>query len=724
MKKSLLHAVSIIAFCLLLMNTHKSTAQQLNVPELEFTFACINENFNSFNATITFEQQIFNNDNAFYVELSDAEGNFDTPVTLQTITDKNFSFSFETNFSFPVDVAGEGYRIRVRATSPAMTGPATNPFNAYFVPDTILVLNDFTDIAICGGEMATLTLDQDIADVYTWYRNGVPYLQAGASIEVDQAGDYYAEPYYGNCTGSVFSNIVVVSFGEEFNAAIEGDDLIEACVGTQQTLSAQIDDVTYEYQWYFNGEQIQNLPAYQPQLTVEVTNETYGDYQLTMINSGGCQASSQVVTIQSNGSSATISAESPLVNLVVGGQSVQLEISTTSVDPRITWYKDGVLLNNGTTLSLTVSQPGEYFARVTSPESCAGVLESPVFDVLEPVALSANIVHASAYEACINTSTTLVMENLVAIAEGGLELEIPENLYGSFNLNWTKDGTDINYFQPTLPLNTFTDNGNYQLEIGYNELTFSTNMLEVQLGIPDNDITASTDFICANGGEATLSVTQYEGAVYNWYLNEELIQTSSDAVFTATNAGTYSVETQFKGCGVFSDDFDLNAFGEDVVQIFPSQTVFIQTGGSQEVSATGADSYQWEDANGLVISSSDSFLATEEGVYYLVAQKDGCEIRKEITVGISDVTVVPNIITPNQDNINDKWVLPVQFVNDPDVEIMICDTYGKPVLKTKSYNNNWPETNETSNFEASIYYYNIQKNGESIKKGSITVVNR
>ena len=161
-----------------------------------------------------------------------------------------------------------------------------------------------------------------------------------------------------------------------------------------------------------------------------------------------------------------------------------------------------------------------------------------------------------------------------------------------------------------------------------------------------------------------------------------------------------------------------------MVKIFPSQKVFIQTGGSENVYATGADSYEWMDEKGMVVSTSDSFIATEEGTYYLIASKNGCEIKKEVVVAISDVTEVPNIITPNQDNINDKWVLPAQFVNDPDVEVMICDTYGKPVLKTKSYQNNWPMGTEATNYEASIYYYSIQKNGESLKKGSITVVNR
>jgi gliding motility-associated-like protein len=724
MKRGLLGAVCLAIYCLIFLNTSSVAAQRLNAPDLEFTYACVKDNFNGFNAIISFEERIFNPNNVFIVELSDANGSFENATSLKTISDQNYSFAFETNFSLPMDISGESYKIRVRATSPAMTGPASLAFNAYYVPNTNLVLNDYTDIAICGGSKATLTLNEDVAAVYLWYKNGSLYKEGGASIEVDEAGDYYAEPYFGDCTGSIYSNIINVSFGEAFNAAIEGNQAIEACAGTTHTFKAQTYDESLQYYWYFNNTRIPNLPTYMPELPIQVAEESYGNYKLKLINEGGCESSSQIVSLQPKESSATISAASPIENLLIEGQPITLKIATSSINPRITWYKNGQLLANGGTLELNVSQPGAYFARVTAAGTCTGVLESPVFNVVKPAALSAVIRYMNDYEACLNTSTTLQLNSLMAVSENGLEVRVPENLYGSFNFTWKKDGTPLNNSQAVLPITSFNDNGSYRLEVGYNNLKFATNALSVQLGIPDNDILADTDFICSNNGQATLSVTSYEGAVYNWYFNDKLLESSNNAVLNVTNAGTYSVETILKGCAVFSEDFKLNSFGENVVQIFPSQQVYIQTGGSENVYATGADSYQWVNAKGMVISSSDSFIATQEGEFFLVAQKDGCEIRKKIVVGISDVTEVPNIITPNQDNINDKWVLPAQFVNDPDVEVMICDTYGKPVLKTKSYQNNWPMNTEASNYEASIYYYSIQKNGESLRKGSITVVNR
>ncbi|WP_340198471.1 gliding motility-associated C-terminal domain-containing protein [Ascidiimonas sp. W6] len=724
MKQSLLRTVCYLIYCLTLCNISFVAAQRLNAPDLSFTYACVKDNFNSFNTIVSFEERIFNSDNSFILELSDANGDFNNPSVLKTINDQNYSFAFETTFALPLDISGEGYMLRVRATSPEMVGPASQAFHAFYVPEATLVLNNYTDVAICGGNTATISLNQEVAASYIWYRNGNFYKEGGSSINVSSSGDYYAEPYYGDCTGSIYSNIINVSFGDELSAAIVGSDVVESCEGTTHIFKASITDSSLEYQWFLDGNRIENLPNYAPELAVDVNQGSYGDYTLKLINVGGCEAISQEVRLQPKTTSETISAVSPLENILLDGQSTVLKIATSSTNPRITWYKDEQLLNNGGTFELNVSQPGAYFARVTAAGSCTGIIESPVFTVMQPVSFTAAIAHANNYETCFNTKTSLELQSIIAIAENGLEVRVSENLYTEFNLNWKKNGTAINHSQSILSLNSYNENGDYKLEASYGDIQFTTNTLSVQLGIPENDIISDTDFICSNNGAANFSITNYNGAVYNWYLGEKLIRTSNESTFTATEAGSYSVETIYKGCAVFSDYFELKPFGEDVVEIFPSQQVYIQTGGSENVFAKGADSYQWIDSKGMVVSTSNSFIAMEEGTFYLVAQKDGCEIRKEVTVAISDVTEVPNIITPNQDNINDKWVLPAKFVNDPDIEVMICDTYGKPVLKTKAYQNNWPMNTASVKYEASIYYYNIHKNGESLKKGSITVVNR
>ncbi|XLS30924.1 gliding motility-associated C-terminal domain-containing protein [Flavobacteriaceae bacterium M23B6Z8] len=724
MKQSLLRSVCYLTYCFTILNFSFATAQKLNTPDLSFTYACVTDNFNTFNSIISFEERIFNPDNVFLLELSDSNGNFENAVLLKSINDQNYSFAFETSFSLPLDVSGEGYKIRVRATSPSTTGPSSSPFHAYYIPDATLVLNNYTDIAICGGSTATLTLNQDVADVYLWYKDGSFYKEGGASIVVEASGDYYAEPYYGDCTGSIYSNIVSVGFGDQLSAEILGDATVEVCAGTTHTLKSSVNDSSLEYQWFLNGNRLSSLPTFAPELTLEINEASYGDYSLKLINSGGCEATSEVVSVQPKTTSETITAASALENIILPGQPATLKIATSSTNPRITWYKNNQILNNGGTFELTVSEPGFYFARVTAAGSCTGVIESPEFTVMEPESFTAVIGHVGTYEACMNTTTDLKLQSITAIAENDLEIRVSEDLYANFDLTWKKDGVVLNFTQPLLRLDSFNDNGVYAVDVSFDRFNFTTNSLAVQLGIPDNNISADTHFICANNGSANLSVTFYEGAVYNWYKEEELVHSSQEATFTALEVGTYAVETIFKGCAVFSDNFELKPFGEDLVQIFPSQSVYIQTGGSENVYATGADSYEWKNAKGMVISTSDSFTATEEGIFYLIAQKDGCEIRKEVTVGISDVTEVPNIITPNQDNINDKWVLPAQFVNDPEIEVMICDTYGKPVLKTKSYQNNWPMNTESVNYEASIYYYHIQRNGQSLKKGSITVVNR
>lgn len=80
--------------------------------------------------------------------------------------------------------------------------------------------------------------------------------------------------------------------------------------------------------------------------------------------------------------------------------------------------------------------------------------------------------------------------------------------------------------------------------------------------------------------------------------------------------------------------------------------------------------------------------------------------------------IIPNIITPNGDGINDTWVITnIDF--HPDAEISVTNRWGTPVLKTKNYQNDWTPA---GNVSPGIYYYVISfPNGEN-KQGTLTIL--
>ena len=88
----------------------------------------------------------------------------------------------------------------------------------------------------------------------------------------------------------------------------------------------------------------------------------------------------------------------------------------------------------------------------------------------------------------------------------------------------------------------------------------------------------------------------------------------------------------------------------------------------------------------------------------------------------TDATVIPNLVSPNNDGENDFWKIPKIYNSGTNTNIVILDSRGKIDFTTDNYINNWPQA--TIDFEAinPIYYYIITTAAGETKKGTITIV--
>ena len=87
-----------------------------------------------------------------------------------------------------------------------------------------------------------------------------------------------------------------------------------------------------------------------------------------------------------------------------------------------------------------------------------------------------------------------------------------------------------------------------------------------------------------------------------------------------------------------------------------------------------------------------------------------------------EVDNIPNLISPNGDNINDTWVIPTKYVSGTNTEVIIMTNRGEIVLKTNDYLNNWPENDLNLTAVNQVFYYVITTPDNESKKGSITVI--
>jgi gliding motility-associated-like protein len=89
------------------------------------------------------------------------------------------------------------------------------------------------------------------------------------------------------------------------------------------------------------------------------------------------------------------------------------------------------------------------------------------------------------------------------------------------------------------------------------------------------------------------------------------------------------------------------------------------------------------------------------------------------------ISVVPiNTISPNNDGVNDTWVIE-NLIDFPINEVMVFDRAGRVVFQTKNYQNDWNGQFNGSPLAEDTYYFVliVPRDGRMItKKGFITIV--
>jgi gliding motility-associated-like protein len=71
---------------------------------------------------------------------------------------------------------------------------------------------------------------------------------------------------------------------------------------------------------------------------------------------------------------------------------------------------------------------------------------------------------------------------------------------------------------------------------------------------------------------------------------------------------------------------------------------------------------------------------------------------------------VPNIITPNDDGLNDEFKIPCLTEDNVESELLVFNEWGDRVYYAKPYRNNWKGTYKDHNLPDGTYYYLFRRN--------------
>lgn len=398
--------LSVFVFFVLSVTTIVRAQIVISKPNLGFSQACASPSFNSYHATFTFSPENgIDTSNQFIIELSDENGDFTNASNIYVSDAGSVTTSPATlEFSLPTTTSGEGYKIKIKSTSPVASSTASNTFAAYYkIQDSPFSINNLIETgSYCSGGSYLLTIDNpgDSSNdsplkypslTYNWYRETSPttsvFVASGSTLAVDTAGIYFVETNYGTCTSNSFSNRVTVGEIMSNNATFEINSSIDIpyCATDGPTTLSAING--NGYQWYLDGTEITGATSQMYTTNVE------GTYSVN-VDLGNCSTSASIDIINTN---FTASIDVPEFNSIEPEETLLVTVTTTALDPEFKWYLNEALIVGAGNDNYEATQSGNYKVEVIQTSGCVSTKTflfevDKAIDLFPDVALIPNII--------------------------------------------------------------------------------------------------------------------------------------------------------------------------------------------------------------------------------------------------------------------------------------------------------------------------------------------
>ncbi|NHN25563.1 hypothetical protein FIA58_007725 [Flavobacterium jejuense] len=220
------------------------------------------------------------------------------------------------------------------------------------------------------------------------------------------------------------------------------------------------------------------------------------------------------------------------------------------------------------------------------------------------------------------------------------------------------------------------------------------------------------------------------GSPISWYLGGQLIPNATSNTYLATQGGSYTASLNNGSCTVsvpdsqayILDDITFNAtlnvgtpyeleLGENFNAIVTTDAI--------------SPSFVWS-FNGTVLTETTNTLNIAAAGQYtvIVTENSGCISTIELNLLVIEPSVdeIPNLISPNDDGVNDKFKVPYNLTSSNNLSLEIYNSSGKQVYVTENYQNTWPENVDEAFQSKAFFYYKMSKDSQVIKEGILTVI--
>jgi len=452
------------------------------------------------------------------------------------------------------------------------------------------------------------------------------------------------------------------------------------CEGDIATLTESVPaNAGYTINWYLNGTLLtadQNLVSIQTNqagiYTVIISDGTLADAQ-----------TSQQFQFQYN-PTPTLGEFPAEARICTKGILQVVENGSVNYNYLYRWYTNGVL-NGGTERQFTVTQSGQYRVEVSA---CGVTWVSSNTIQVDIVNLPTPILTADKTNYCTGDNATL-------------SLSVPAD--PSYTINWYRDNTLI---ATDKNLTSVTTNiaGSYTATIVNNaqnyDGTYCTETASAQVisfnALPTISIEKSAATSLCDGQTLNLSAN-YTGGTVKWSTG----QTTDQIAVNSTGTYTATV-TSNSGCQATAS-VDITFLPAPALNLSNASVCPYQKQPVTLVAPSGYAGYSW---NGL--PGGNTFqVSSAQTVSLVVTDASGCTASQQIEISDSCPNLlIPNVFTPNNDGINETWVIE-GVPENPDLHVMVFDRYGAKLYDNTGYATPWNGEYRGKKVPAGVFYYLI-----------------
>ena len=247
----------------------------------------------------------------------------------------------------------------------------------------------------------------------------------------------------------------------------------------------------------------------------------------------------------------------------------------------------------------------------------------------------------------VSSSVTVTAGGATAFCTGG-SVVLNATAGSGSTYAWFRDGTAIN--GATNASFTATIAGAYTVRRSVSGCSSTSSPVAVTVSAaPTSTLTAAGTTTFCSGGSVVLNASTGTSSAYVWYRNGTVITGATSSSYSATSAGSYTVQRTVGGCSAVSNAVSVSVTTGPTSAITAAGSTSFCTGGSVVLNATTGtgSSYVWY-RNGAAISgaTSASYTATLGGSYTVLRSVSGCStLSAGVNVAASELAATT--ITPN-----------------------------------------------------------------------------